>query len=152
MDFIKTNYIRPRECPLSPILSVRRSSCVKGDFFSFVRQFELKLCSLLSAMSARLLRGRPMREWNMFNLWTNKEKQQMLDSNSPKQMKVPKKTYPPSADVRFDGIDHWPIQVERGLKRRCKLQGASDTQMFCPKCKVNLCISTKKSCFAENLP
>lgn len=60
------------------------------------------------------------------------------------------KTYIPTAEVQFDGIDHWCIFLDRSGKKTCKFFGCkSETQAFCTKCKVNLCNSTSKSCFYE---
>lgn len=59
-----------------------------------------------------------------------------------------KKTYLPPADIRFDKIDHWPEFLDRGGKKTCKLPACkSETQGFCSKCKVNLCLAPGKRCF-----
>lgn len=58
------------------------------------------------------------------------------------------KVYLPTAEVRFDGMDHWCIFLDRTGKRTCKFPGCkSETQAYCTKCNMNLCNSTTKSCF-----
>ena len=51
----------------------------------------------------------------------------------------------PSAEVRTDGFNHFPIVVSRG---RCKNPGCKAAPVyFCQKCKVHLCITKDKNCF-----
>lgn len=58
------------------------------------------------------------------------------------------KTYAPPAEVRYDQIAHIPDMLNRAGKRMCKYKGCtSDTQIFCTKCKLNLCLSATKKCF-----
>lgn len=58
------------------------------------------------------------------------------------------KSYIPTADVRFDGMDHWCKFLDRAGKKSCKFPGCkSETQAYCTKCKLNICNSTTKSCF-----
>lgn len=48
----------------------------------------------------------------------------------------------PTTDVRFDGLAHLLDMLEK--KGRCKVcQGT--TQLVCTKCKINLCLTVKKS-------
>ncbi|XP_046383469.1 piggyBac transposable element-derived protein 2-like [Ischnura elegans] len=60
---------------------------------------------------------------------------------------VAKRTFTPRpvADVRFDGIDHWPLHVN--TKNRCKLCIKSYTRVKCEKCNLPLCFSNEKNCF-----
>lgn len=51
------------------------------------------------------------------------------------------------ADVRFDGVDHFPIWVDRKEKKRCKHCKKSDTQVVCSKCHLHLCGQIDKNCF-----
>lgn len=52
-----------------------------------------------------------------------------------------------STIIRFDGIEHWPDMS--GVTRiRCKDDGCSNkTNVFCTKCQVHLCLTTKRNCF-----
>ena len=59
-----------------------------------------------------------------------------------------RRTYLPTADVRFDGFGHFHEWLDRSGKRQCKLPGCkSDTQCTCSKCKINLCCTASKNCF-----
>lgn len=50
-------------------------------------------------------------------------------------------------DVRFDGVDHFPVWVDRKAKKRCKHCKKSDTQVVCSKCDLHLCGQIDKNCF-----
>lgn len=51
------------------------------------------------------------------------------------------------ADVRFDGVDHYPLWLDRKAKKRCKQCKKSDTQVVCSKCDLHLCGTVDKNCF-----
>ena len=62
-----------------------------------------------------------------------------------KQKSSPATKAIPSAEVRTDGFNHFPIVVSRG---RCKNPGCKAAPVyFCQKCKVHLCITKDKNCF-----
>lgn len=68
-------------------------------------------------------------------------------SLSPQVQKL-KKSYDPPDDVRFDGVGHMPDVLSRSGKKVCKLPGCkSETQMYCTKCKLNMCLSNNNKCF-----
>lgn len=52
----------------------------------------------------------------------------------------------PNAATRGDGVGHFPaVSVKRA---KCKLPGCiGRVQMYCIKCKVNLCCDSKRNCF-----
>lgn len=50
------------------------------------------------------------------------------------------------ADIRTDGNNHLPVFSKRGRCRRGKCKGTS--RVACSKCKVALCLTAKKNCFA----
>ena len=57
----------------------------------------------------------------------------------------------PSKDIRYDGIDHWPMPTSsekqsRGRYSLC-LKGVSGFR--CTKCNVFLCLKNKQMCFVE---
>lgn len=56
----------------------------------------------------------------------------------------------PSAEKRFDGLEHFPA-AESNLKRtRCKLENCTlRTNNYCIKCNVHLCIKPGKNCFLD---
>lgn len=60
-----------------------------------------------------------------------------------------KKSYGLGLYACYDDVGHMPDQLDRKIgKRTCKLTGCkSETQMYCLKCKVNLCLSSNKKCF-----
>lgn len=62
-----------------------------------------------------------------------------------------KKTFLPPVEIRFDGVEHFPEFLPRnGGKKTCKNPGcASETQVMCRKCKINLCFSQQKDCFFD---
>ncbi|CAK6972410.1 piggyBac transposable element-derived protein 3-like [Scomber scombrus] len=69
------------------------------------------------------------------------------EDNTPpriiKQPKVPR----PVDDMRYDGIDHFPIVSVKG---RCRMCQDGQTSIVCQKCKVRLCIVTgqnPRNCF-----
>ena len=51
----------------------------------------------------------------------------------------------PTSDVRFDGIQHWPIPTTK--KGRCKNCPSGFSRITCGKCKVSLCLTNSKNCF-----
>lgn len=64
--------------------------------------------------------------------------------------KVSRKTFLPQDEIRYDGMNHWPEFLDRSGKKTCKQPGCkSETQMFCTKCKLNLCIGNNKTCFVD---
>ena len=67
----------------------------------------------------------------------------------PTQQSNSYKTYFPPADIRFDGIEHFPQFLPReGGKTSCKNTGCtSQTQVKCIKCNIHLCFSQKNNCF-----
>lgn len=51
-------------------------------------------------------------------------------------------------DLRYDGMDHTPMMVDKKMRRDCKLTGCkSKTQFMCKKCYLHLCITKDKNCF-----
>ena len=76
---------------------------------------------------------------------TSASKQKEMPSVNPN-----KRTYIPEPDIRFDGLNHMPDILDRSGKRMCKNKGCkSETQFFCTKCNLNLCLSATKKCFQE---
>ena len=62
-----------------------------------------------------------------------------------KQKSSPATKAIPSAEVRTDGFNRFPIVVSRG---RCKNPDAKlPLSTFVKKCKVHLCITKDKNCF-----
>lgn len=53
----------------------------------------------------------------------------------------------PVADVRYDGVGHWPEYYPN--KSRCKLCIKSYSRMKCGKCNVSLCLNKEKNCFLK---
>lgn len=56
----------------------------------------------------------------------------------------PKKLFP-VAEMRFDGVAHWP--VPKPNKLRCALCKTGQSRITCSKCKLNLCLTNVKNCF-----
>lgn len=66
------------------------------------------------------------------------------------QRKPTSRTYIPEPDIRFDGLNHMPDILDRSGKRMCKNKGCKkETQVFCNKCNLNLCLSSTQKCFQE---
>lgn len=68
------------------------------------------------------------------------------------QMKRPALSLPlppsPAAELRYDGADHWPEQLERA--GGCGFESCSrTTSVSCIKCRVFLCIATRDNCFLK---
>lgn len=56
----------------------------------------------------------------------------------------------PSAENRYDKIDHLPSTQRNTSQNRCRMEGCMlKSNFFCLKCKVYLCIKEKKNCFAN---
>lgn len=56
----------------------------------------------------------------------------------------------PCKDVRLDKVDHLAEHDSKIQPTRCKKNKCSGrTFFYCSKCKVHLCITKKKNCFAE---
>lgn len=58
------------------------------------------------------------------------------------------RTYHPVSDIRFDNQGHTADIMDRKGKRTCKWEGCnSQTQIYCMKCNVNLCLTPERKCF-----
>lgn len=67
------------------------------------------------------------------------------------QQQKPVQRQSPSLDVRYDEVGHFCRALECKGKKTCKMPGCkSETQMFCIKCKLNLCCAPNRNCF-ENV-
>lgn len=57
----------------------------------------------------------------------------------------------PSKDVRYDGIDHWPVPTssEKQARGRCSLCPKGVSGFRCTKCNVFLCLKNKQMCFVQ---
>lgn len=57
----------------------------------------------------------------------------------------------PIEDVRYDMVDHMPMHSGNKEAGRCKLEGCKTgrSHFLCEKCKVHLCLSKAKNCFAK---
>uniref|UniRef100_A0A0F8AVF7 PiggyBac transposable element-derived protein 4 n=1 Tax=Larimichthys crocea TaxID=215358 RepID=A0A0F8AVF7_LARCR len=65
------------------------------------------------------------------------------DNTPPRVIKQPKVPRPVD-DMRYDGIDHFPILSVKGQCRMCQ---DGQTSIMCQECKVRLCIVTgQKPC------
>lgn len=54
----------------------------------------------------------------------------------------------PSTNVRQDGMHHWP--VIKPTRQRCKKPNyKGQTNVFCEKCEVNLCLNKNSNCFKD---
>jgi len=52
----------------------------------------------------------------------------------------------PCADVRYDGIGHWPEW--QNVRARCRLEGCKCvSRVVCRKCRVSLCHNPRNDCF-----
>lgn len=52
----------------------------------------------------------------------------------------------PVKEVRLDGMQHWPVWVEKQI--RCKFPNCKGySQIICEKCGTALCFTKKKNCF-----
>lgn len=54
-------------------------------------------------------------------------------SLQPGTLGVGKRAVHQVTDLRFDGVDHFPVSVDRKAKKRCKQCMKSDTQLVCSK-------------------
>lgn len=52
----------------------------------------------------------------------------------------------PVDDMRYDGMNHWPIHGEKG---RCRLCPKGWSRMKCSKCEVVLCFIQDRNCFVN---
>ena len=51
----------------------------------------------------------------------------------------------PIADIRFDNVSHWPeFQADKRKWRLCK---TGQSQVFCKKCNISLCLSNARNLF-----
>lgn len=51
----------------------------------------------------------------------------------------------PIDDIRFDGLQHWPIHIEP--KKRCRNCKKAYSRIACMKCNIPLCLTKDKNCF-----
>ncbi|XP_054728100.1 piggyBac transposable element-derived protein 3-like [Anastrepha obliqua] len=58
--------------------------------------------------------------------------------------------YLPPPNIRYDCLNHWPNFCDKSSKLQCRNTPCkSETQVYCEKCNIPLCMSVKKSCFKE---
>lgn len=58
----------------------------------------------------------------------------------------------PPLEVRYDGVEHWPVEDRRERCVQCKNRGKFSS-FKCTKCAVCLCIKKNRNCFtAFHLP
>lgn len=51
---------------------------------------------------------------------------------------------------QFDGKDHWVLYDDKKCRSRCKMANCVFfSHWFCQKCRVNLCVTSKRNCFYE---
>lgn len=62
---------------------------------------------------------------------------------------IGKKCVKPPDDVKFDNTGHIPGMFDKSGKKRCKHCKKSDTQIYCIKCQINLCLTPSKNCFLD---
>lgn len=68
----------------------------------------------------------------------------------PGALIIGRKAVLPVDDLRYVGTDHLPQWLEKkGGKRKCVHCKSSQTQCVCSLCKLHLCCSAAKNCFAD---
>lgn len=85
-------------------------------------------------------------------LMSEKKKVGRPSNDAEHSAKTPQKSkmYLPPSNVRYDGLHHWPSFQDKSKKRQCRNKPCkSDTQVYCEKCGIPLCMSIKKSCFKD---
>ena len=65
---------------------------------------------------------------------------------TPKRRRAPK-TGLPDQDSRFDGVGHWPEHRER--KNKCRSCKVGFSRVYCEKCQLCLCLTSRKNCFRD---
>lgn len=55
----------------------------------------------------------------------------------------------PISEIRYDMTDHMPFLDDNKEGKRCKNNCNKRTHFYCDKCKVHLCLTKKKNCFAS---
>lgn len=77
----------------------------------------------------------------------NKQKRQSCseDEASPNQNAKHPRMQKPVDDVRYDGVQHWPIIGKKRQRRRSCSKGFSFH--YCSKCNVHLCLIPSRNCF-----
>lgn len=100
--------------------------CMKMELAIFREQVAESLCRFRTSQNP--MKGRPFKNTRFKN------------SSAPN----------PIAEIRTDDFGHWPTMLDRTGRKACRNAGCkSKTQIFCQKCKVNLCLTVEKNCFAE---
>lgn len=69
-------------------------------------------------------------------------------SSSFEKTKMFKKEERPSDSIRFDNVNHLPYRDSVKSASRCKNNCDQYTHVFCGKCKVHLCFTSQRNCFA----
>lgn len=68
-------------------------------------------------------------------------------SNKPTQVRQRVVTsVGPPLEVRYDGVEHWPVEDRRERCVQCKERGMFSS-FKCTKCDVSLCIKKNRNCF-----
>lgn len=104
------------------------------DLLHFRKSISSDLISLGQTVIQRKKRGRP----------SNEEQEA---ATSTKRVKEEQR---PSTAIRKDTVDHLPQFDQKKDATRCKNKCCKGkTHVFCLKCNVHLCLSSKRNCFFE---
>lgn len=70
------------------------------------------------------------------------------DNSRTVKKKVPNASPLPVITVRYDGINHWPQQVNMANAQRCRREECtSKSRVRCRKCNIFLCLTSQNDCF-----
>ncbi|KAL3173899.1 hypothetical protein MRX96_001119 [Rhipicephalus microplus] len=70
------------------------------------------------------------------------------DNSRTVKKKVPNASPLPVSTVRYDGINHWPQQVNMANAQRCRREECtSKSRVRCRKCNIFLCLTSQNDCF-----
>ncbi|KAL3206147.1 hypothetical protein MRX96_040364 [Rhipicephalus microplus] len=62
--------------------------------------------------------------------------------------KAPNASPLPVSTLRYDGIQHWPQQMNIPNAQRCRRDGCSSkSRVRCRKCDIFLCLTSQNDCF-----
>jgi hypothetical protein len=110
------------------------------------KKFKVEKKNILKFIDFKLNLGRCMTQINQVENWKRgRPLTESLEniSTSPSRYKTQ-----PISDVRFDGIEHWPLHDDAKNSSRCKNGDCTKrTQIHCSKCGVHLCITKDINCF-----
>lgn len=117
-------------------LSYKREATLLKEEPIPLKNFRCEIANTMVKVNKKVSVGRPLSRSSALNKSNTKR-------TSKKRV--------PSADIRYDCIDHWPMPMgsEAQSRGRCVYCPKGVSGFKCTKCDLFLCLKNKQMCFVE---